>query len=96
MAKNKGQERQYAQLIKKLDQIADGLLGDDKKAVAEAADIIADYSATTDQAARMMQHYEAAAAAVKRAPGVFSCQACGRRIGAMNTFCHWCGKRLSW
>lgn len=42
VAKNKGQERQYTQLIKKLDQIADGLLGDDKKAVAEAADIIAD------------------------------------------------------
>ena len=95
MAK-KNIEKEYKQLIEKLDQIAKRLQDDDKKAVAEAADIISDYSAATTQTARMMQHYEAAAAAVTRAPGVFTCPACGRRINAMNDFCHWCGKKLSW
>ena len=87
-----------------------GLLGDDldhaafeahalpleAAAVAEACDIISDYDAACQSAARMTARYETPALAIKKDDFGYCCPTCGRWIRVPDSWCHWCGQRIEW
>ena len=65
-------------------------------AVAEACDIISDYDAACQSAARMTARYETPALAIKKDDFGYCCPTCGRWIRVPDSWCHWCGQRIEW
>lgn len=89
----------YEKLVGALNSIAEKLTGNEKKAVEEAADIVHDYEAATQTAARLSRQYETPKRIIRRGSGSFNtwqCPTCHRYIGYKNDFCHWCGQRIQW
>ena len=72
-----------------LDAANDGGVTDE----LDFKDLLFDYGLSAEENDRMRRKFLTAAKVVNK-NGVFLCPACGHRVGAMHTHCHWCGKRL--
>jgi hypothetical protein len=91
--------KEYQRIIDTLDAIAkDGQLAgmEALNLVHEAMDIVSDYEQAAAQTAYLIQKYETAEMAVRKAAGIYTCPECGKRAQPGHTHCHWCGKKLSW
>lgn len=65
------------------------------KTPAEALDIIHDYQLQAKQIARVNRKHLVAGKPFHK-DGVWHCPDCNRRVAPNHSFCHCCGKKLSW
>ncbi len=61
----------------------------------EAQDLIYDYKALAQQYQTLHKRYEVAGNPILK-DGVWHCPSCNRRTSVNHSYCHCCGKRLSW
>ena len=62
--------------------------------IEEIRDILIDYDRLAEQASGMIQKYEHASPAQLHQDGTYKCPACGQSVYRMDSYCHWCGKKL--
>lgn len=101
-----GKTKDYKKIIAQLDNLQehtrsmehDGeeIWKQDSEALQEAMDIISDYEKVVTSLNRMIEQYERPEITRKIAAWVYVCPNCGKRVQVGHSYCHWCGKRVSW
>lgn len=66
------------------------------KESAEIQDMLADYKALAKEYGVMVDHFHHEAKPKRLADGTWVCPKCGARTPFNHSYCHKCGKRISW
>lgn len=64
--------------------------------IEELADILQDYAALAKEHRAMVEHFHHEAKPKRLADGTWVCPECGAKTPFNHSYCHKCGKRLSW
>ena len=64
--------------------------------IEELADVLQDYAALAKEYRAMVEHFHHEAKPKRLADGTWVCPECGAKTPFNHSYCHKCGKRLSW